>query len=231
MAGSVAALARPSVFGDAVQRRVLAGEQRGPARRARGGARVVAVQLAALRAQALAGGELRAAELGQRLRLVGRRVPLLVGHDEEHVRTGGHRHAGNVAASAPRPRRPPARGPGVATSAPTARHPSRVRWMERSTSRSRSMPPGCGRVVITQRSMRLPTSSRASPRAIGGAHPVVLALAVEHDVGAETAPVPVAERAGRHQRHPRAARVVERARGRPRTRSSPASRSKSSGFS
>src|SRR5215216_5888738 len=47
---------------------------------------------------------------------------------------------------------------------PTPKHDSRSALIVRSTSRSRSMPPGCGRVVITQRSIRLTTSSAADPR-------------------------------------------------------------------
>ena len=91
IAGSVGLLGQAVGVGDAVQRRVLPGEQRRAARRARGRPRVVAVQLTALRAEALARRELRAAELGQRLHLVRRRVPLLVRHDEQHVRSAGHR--------------------------------------------------------------------------------------------------------------------------------------------
>ena len=78
--------------GDAVQRRVLPGEQRRPAREARGRPGIVAVQLHAGGAQALAGRELRAPELGEGLRLVGGRVALLVGHDHQDVGTScGHR--------------------------------------------------------------------------------------------------------------------------------------------
>ena len=80
--------------GDAVQRRVLPGEERGATRRAHGRARVVAVELAALAAETLACRQLLAAERGQRLLLVRRRVPLFVGHDEEHVGSRrGHRRA------------------------------------------------------------------------------------------------------------------------------------------
>ena len=118
-------------------------------------------------AQALARGELRAAELGERLRLVGRRVPLLVGHHEEHVRTGRHRHAGNVAASALRPRRPPAHG---RASRPRHAHrqasvPRAVDGAEHVEGRAR-----CRRVVAasSSRSGRCacPRRVRASPRAI-----------------------------------------------------------------
>ncbi len=74
----------------AVERRVLTGEQRGTAGGARGRARVVAVELPALGPQPLAGWELRATELAQRVLLVGRWVTLLVGHDDEHVRAFRH---------------------------------------------------------------------------------------------------------------------------------------------
>src|SRR5438067_1610849 len=53
---------------------------------------------------------------------------------------------------------PTATRPGRVTSAPTAKQASRSRAIVRRTPRSRSMPPGWGRTVITQRSIRIPTS-------------------------------------------------------------------------
>ena len=60
---------------------------------------VMAVELDAAGADAFAGRELRTAELGDRVALVGRRVPLFVGHDDEHV---GPRAASGVAGDARR---------------------------------------------------------------------------------------------------------------------------------
>ena len=76
--------------GEPVQRGELAGEHRGAARRARTRAGVVVVELDASGADAFAPRELRAPELGDGVVLVGRRVPLLVGHDDEDV--GPRRH-------------------------------------------------------------------------------------------------------------------------------------------
>src|SRR3712207_6710930 len=59
---------------------------------------------------------------------------------------------------------PTATVPGRATSAPIARNPSRSRWMVLRTPLSRPIPPGCGRVTMTQRSTCLTTSSSAPPR-------------------------------------------------------------------
>ena len=59
------------------------------------------------------------------------------------------------------------------------------------------MPPGCGRVVMTQRSIGLTTSSTTEP--IGDVPPDQLvlgadAVGVDDDVAPEAAPVPVADR-------------------------------------
>ena len=86
MAGSLFCFATPSVFGPAVQRGVLAREQRGPAGETGGRPRVVAVELEAPVPDGLARPELLPAEARQRLSLVGRRVPLFVRHDHEDVR-------------------------------------------------------------------------------------------------------------------------------------------------
>ena len=56
----------------------------------------------------------------------------------------------------------------MATVAPMARQLSRSRWMVRRTSRffsiDPSMPSGCGRVIMTQRSICWRTSNSALPR-------------------------------------------------------------------
>ena len=48
------------------------------------------MELDAARADAFAARELRTAEVGDRVALVGRWVPLFVGHDDEHVGPRGH---------------------------------------------------------------------------------------------------------------------------------------------
>jgi len=71
-----------------VQRRVLPGEQRRPAGHARGGADVVAVQLESAVAEAVPVRHLVPPEARHRGRLIRRGVALLVGHDDQHVRSG-----------------------------------------------------------------------------------------------------------------------------------------------
>jgi len=90
--GVVRRLGQPVGVGDPVQRGVLAGEQRCPAGDARRRRGVVPVELEAAGAQALTSGELRPPELGELGAFVGGRVALLVGHDEQDVRSGGGHH-------------------------------------------------------------------------------------------------------------------------------------------
>ena len=76
------------------------------------------------------------------------------------------------------------------------------------------MPPGCGRVVITQRSIGLTTSSdgRADRDAVADERLLdVDAVGLDEHVAAEAAAVPRADRAGAEDRHARLAGVVERA--------------------
>jgi hypothetical protein len=79
-------------IGGTVQRRVLPGEHRRTARRARRRRAVVTVELDAPCAEAFTAHELLTAEPRRRGVLVRRRVPLLVGHDHEDVGPCRHRH-------------------------------------------------------------------------------------------------------------------------------------------
>ena len=88
--GVVGLLRRAVGLRHPVQRRILAGEERRPARQARRRPRVVAVELEAAGAEVLACGELLTAEGRDGVALVGRRVPLLVRHHDEDV--GLRRH-------------------------------------------------------------------------------------------------------------------------------------------
>ena len=99
------------------------------------------------------------------------------------------------------------------TSAPTARRESRSRAIVRSTSRSRSIPPACARVVITHRLIRMPTSSVDLAEADSRSHQGVLAFAFEQDVRPETTRIPRSRRRGRNKRYPCTRAVVECPRG------------------
>ncbi len=70
----------------AVQRRVLPGEQRRPARQARRRPRIVTMEVQTTPAKRLAGREAVAAKRCDGLGLIRRWVPLLVRHDDENVR-------------------------------------------------------------------------------------------------------------------------------------------------
>ena len=73
-------------LGDAVQRRVLPGEERGAARCAGAGHDVVVAELHAPRTQERLGRQIGSAPRSKRRRLVGRGHPLLVDDDQKEVR-------------------------------------------------------------------------------------------------------------------------------------------------
>ena len=90
--GVVAALRHTVGLRDAVQRRVLTGEEGGPTGHTGRGADVVPVELDSAVADPVPGRQLFPAEPGDLGRLVGRRVALLVGHDDQDVRLGHDRN-------------------------------------------------------------------------------------------------------------------------------------------
>jgi len=75
---------------DAVQRGILAGEQRRAARRARRRHRIVMAERHTVLPQPLHAGQMLSPVLGQLVGFIRRRVALLVGQDHQDVRTTSH---------------------------------------------------------------------------------------------------------------------------------------------
>ena len=87
---AVGALGDPVGLRHAVQRRVLAGQQRRAARRARRRHRIVMAERHAVLPQPLHARQMLSPVLGELVGLVRRRVVLLIGHDDQDVRATRH---------------------------------------------------------------------------------------------------------------------------------------------
>ena len=104
---AVVVLGDPVGLRDAVQRRVLAGQQRRAARRARRRHRIVMTERHPVLPQPLHAGQMLPPELGELIGLVRRRVVLLIGQDDQDVRASESwpRHSRSRSVSAHRPDR------------------------------------------------------------------------------------------------------------------------------
>ena len=87
---AVGALGDPVGLRHTVQRRILAGEQRRAARRARRRHRIVMAERHPVLPQPLHPGQMLSPERGELVGLIRRRVPLLIGQDDQHVRATSH---------------------------------------------------------------------------------------------------------------------------------------------
>jgi hypothetical protein len=125
-------LGHPVGLRNAVQRRVLASEQRRPARHTSRRPGVMAMELDADSTQRVPGRQMIPPERPHRIGLVRRRVPLLVGHHDQDVR---RRHARNVRLL-PHTPNPPMWT--IVTAAPPAHGPTQV--FGNSATRGRRMP-------------------------------------------------------------------------------------------